>query len=342
MESNSKLIKEEIEILKTSKKIASLVGLKNIGAYYSLLFSAILLYVVFYININLVKLSIDYMDKPVRKRDYIINKYKNYKKYNIYQKGNKDFLEFVKIERYNIYYYCLVWGVIYPSMIIGISDILIRSEKVWNYFFKDTYSKNLLTTSENRRDNRLVKYPINAYSSLFLFYSGNYFILRSNYVYNDIATYCLGIMMHTMGTFSFLWWASGKTFLRYIDNIFVEIHPIYTGLVGFTLIDKKSTTIINVFTVMLIVFRYLSLKTRAKLGLAVMICKTCEIILCYVKGNVGNLYLYYLGVFTVLFGFYLKVMDDSFNYKLGTGWFHIFASIAVIIHYEWGQSLLYN
>ena len=339
MNDNLHVKKEDLEILKTSKDIASLFGFKKIGAYYSLVFSAFLLYLLFYININLVRINIEYIQQDtVNKTIYFKNKYQNYE---TYVKGNTNFVDFVHLECYNIYYYGLVWGVIYPSIMICIFDVITKNSNFWDYSFENTYPKKLLTTSETRRENRFVKYPINAYSSLFLFYSGNYFILRSNYVYNQDATYYLGLMMHTMGTFSFVWWASGKTFLRYMDNIFVEIHPIYLGLTYFTLIDKDYITNINIIITLLIIFRYITLKTRAKLGLAVMISKSCEIILCYIKGNVGNLYLYYLGVFSILIGFYLKVMDDTFNYKWGTGWFHLFASLAVIIHYEWGQTLLY-
>ena len=61
MNDNLHVKKEDLEILKTSKDIASLFGLKKIGAYYSLVFSAFLLYLLFYININLVRINIEYI-----------------------------------------------------------------------------------------------------------------------------------------------------------------------------------------------------------------------------------------------------------------------------------------
>ena len=72
----------------------------------------------------------------VNKTIYFKNKYQNYE---TYVKGNTNFVDFVHLECYNIYYYGLVWGVIYPSIMICIFDVITKNSNFWDYSFENTY-----------------------------------------------------------------------------------------------------------------------------------------------------------------------------------------------------------
>ena len=51
-------------------------------------------------------------------------------------------------------------------------------------------------------------------------------------------------------------------------------------------------------------------------------------------------FLFYLGTICILIGFYYKLKDYIYNYQYGTGLFHIFAPLSILLHYEWSQTVI--
>ena len=211
--------------------------------------------------------------------------------------------------------------------------------RFWNYFTEKDYNVKNISTSEKRLENKLVRYPINTYSSTFLFNAGIYFFLRSESVINQEATFNLGILMNIMGLFSIMWWASGKEYIRKLDNLFMEIHTIYTVLTYVTILDVEYTKYINVLILLYMYFRYLFIENAKVLVIFIFEIILGNLVMIKI-GNVGNEKLYYLSNAMLMLGFYFKIKDHVLNFKYGTGFLHLFAPLSIILHFEWSQSLI--
>ena len=256
--------------------------------------------------------------------------------FNISINDNNSTIDFFHKE---LFIYGFYLGTCLSTSMIYILNNYFLDSRFWNYITKKDYNIKNISTSEKRLENRLVRYPINTYSSTFLFNAGIYLLLRSENVINQEATFNLGIFMNLMGLLSVMWWSSSKEYIRKLDNLFMEIHTIYTVLTYITIIDVKYTELINVLILLYIYFRYLFIENAKVLVVFLFEIILGNLVMIKME-NVGNENLYYLSNAMLMLGFYFKVKDHVLNFRYGTGLFHFFAPLSIILHFEWSQSLI--
>ena len=118
----------------------------------------------------------------------------------------------------------------------------------------------------------------------------------------------------------------------------MEVHLLYLSISYITIINDKYTVYVNNFIVIYTLLRYYYIK-NARIVILFLIEHCMSLYLCWHFQNVGNELLYHLGNLSILVGFYYKIKDYLLNCNYGTGLFHIFAPISVILHYEWSLTL---
>jgi len=304
-----------LELVQVIKKIYSRFGYINVN---NLNFFSYMLF--FYLLLNYIQLTTIkyYINKTIIDINTI----------NLYD-----------INLYNILYSFIIGTIIIPFFIYKLSKYY-KDSKVWDIYFKDNSPIKFISSSEKRMNNKLIKYPINTYSSSFLLNIGCYIILKSNTSYNKITSIWLGNIINILGLFSIMWWSTGKKIIRKFDNLFMEIHLLYLSLFYISLVYKEYTDYLNIFIVLYGVFRYYFIN-NARIVILFFLENIMGIFLCLKYKNTGNEYLYYLGNISILFGFYFKIKDYLMNFKYGTGLFHIFAPLSILLHYEWAQTVIY-
>ena len=312
---------DNLESVQVIKRMYSRFGYKNINNLNFFIYIMFFYLFLNYIQITTIKLYLNQTNVNIQL--YNINLY-NINLYNI--------------NLYNIFYSFMIGSVIIPFFIYQVSKFY-KSGKIWDFIFKENYPINLISSAE-KRNNEFIKYPINTYSSTFLFNIGCYMIIRSNKVYNKISSLWLGNIMNIMGLFSILWWSSSKKIIRKFDNLFMEVHLLYLSLYYISLVYKEYTTYLNVFIVLYGVFRYYYIN-NARIVILFILENIMSIWFCIKYKNTGDETLYYLGNVSILFGCYFKIKDYLMNYKYGTGLFHIFAPLSILFHYEWAQTVIY-
>lgn len=306
---------DNLESVQVIKKMYSRFGYKNINNLNFFIYIMFFYLFLNYIQVTTLKI---YLNKTSINRNTI----------NLYD-----------INLYNFFYSFIIGTIITPFFIYQLSKFY-KSGKIWDFIFKENYPINLISSAEKRNNNELIKYPINTYSSSFLLNIGFYIILKSNTTYNKISSIWLGNIMNILGLFSILWWSTGKKIIRKFDNLFMEIHLLYLSLFYISLVYKEYTNYLNIFIVLYGVFRYYFINNARFVILFILENIMC-VLLCLKYKNTGNEYLYYLGNISILFGFYFKIKDYLMNFKYGTGLFHIFAPLSILLHYEWAQTVIY-
>ena len=215
---------DNLESVQVIKRMYSRFGYKNVN---NLNFFIYIMF--FYLFLNYIQLTTikHYTNKTIINRNTI----------NLYD-----------INLYNILYSFIIGTIIIPFFIYQLSKFY-NTQKIWDINFKD-YTIKLMSSSEKRMSNELIKYPINTYSSSFLLNIGCYIILKSNTTYNKISSIWLGNIMNILGLFSILWWSTGKKIIRKFDNLFMEIHLLYLSLFYISLVYKEYTNYLNIFIVL--------------------------------------------------------------------------------------------
>lgn len=231
----------------------------------------------------------------------------------------------------------LIGSIILPSFYYILNSVY-KNNEIWDRLLKDDYPSKLISSSEKRRGRKFIKYPINTYSSTFLFNVGFYLIFRGKNIENGIVAIWFGIIFNILGIFSSLWWSTSKKIIRKLDNLFMEVHLLYLSISYITIINDKYTIYVNNFIVMYTLLRYFYIK-NARIVILFLFEHLMSLYLCWHYKNVGNEMLYHLGNLSILIGFYYKIKDYLLNCNYGTGLFHIFAPISILLHYEWSLTL---
>ena len=242
-------------------------------------------------------------------------------------------------DNYHYIKYSFIYGSICLPILIFFFDLIYKNGKLWDILFGKDYPKHLISSSEKRKTNKFIKYPINTYSSCFLFNIGNYMILSSSDAKIKIVSMWFGIIMNILGIASCSWWASSKIQTRKMDNLLMEIHLLYLSLSYIALIYEEYTNLINLFVIVIATLRYQYIN-NARIVILFLLENISSMYLCIKYQNVGNEFLFYLGTLCILIGFYCKLNDYVYNYKYGTGLFHIFAPLSILLHYEWSQTVI--
>ena len=219
-----------------------------------------------------------------------------------------------------------------------ILNLIYQNNKIWDKIFKEDYPTTLISSSEKRREKHFIKYPINTYSSTFLFNVGFYLIFRRKSIDNGVVAVWLGMLFNLLGIFSSLWWSTSKNIIRKLDNLFMEVHLLYLTLSYITIINPQYTNMINFYIIVYAIIRYKYIK-NAKIVTLFFLEHIMSLYLCFHLKNVGNEIIYHLGNIIILMGFYYKIKDYLLKCNYGTGLFHIFAPISILLHYEWSLTL---
>jgi len=309
-------MKNEIEQLTAAKKINDYLG-TNIEPFYIIIFTIFIIFEVF----------------------YILTQYLN----ELYENEN----EFIYIYNSSVITTNLYKHIHYLSLSFNIPILIfyilnkIYNTTFWN-FLGQTVHNDIITSSEKKQHNKLIYYPKNTYSSSCQICAGVYFIIRCNTVINYKTTFILGINTCLMGVFSYLWWSSSKGIVRKIDHLFMELHCIslsfsFISLLGFTY-DYNIENELLLITLYYTYFRATFIK-RAKVGILILFINMSALLLMINLKNVGNLDLYYGGFISILTGLIFKTIDAIYGFIWGTAFFHMFASLAFVLCFEWSQTL---
>lgn len=317
--------KIDLEPIIVTKKICKYFKYSFVNPFYNLLLILTIVYSFDLFLINLIK-----------------NKYNNNNNNNDNNNNLINLYNFINKEYYNIIYNSFIINIFLISTLIYILDnyIFKNHGQIWNYISSNYYCKNKISSSEFRYENNLVKYKINTYSSTFFLFIGNYLFIRSNYVSNKLSTINAGYFMIIIGILSILWWSSTLTIIRKLDHIFMETHSVYLSLSFITLINNNYVKIINILIILFILLRFYTLNQNAKIGNVLLFKKIMIFSLCLYFKNVGNVLLLSISNLFILLSFIMKVTDNVFNFKWGTGLFHIFAPLGLLLSYEWSQTLV--
>ena len=305
-------LKNHMEILKTAIQINKLLG-TSIKPIYIILIFMLTIFYVFY-------LTTQYLEELYENR-YTDNTLK---------------IEYILFENFNN----LILAFNIPILIFYSLNKIFMCD-FWD-FLGITVNDNMISSSEIKKDNKLIYYPKNMYSSSCQICAGTYLMIRSYYVINYKTTFILGINMYFMGIFSYLWWSSSKEIIRKLDHLFMELHCIslcfsFISLIGFHY-DYDIENELVLITLFYTYIRY-SFITRAKIGILILFINVCSLTLIISLKNVGNIDLYYGGFISILFGSYIKTIDKLSGFIWGTALFHLFASITFVLCFEWSQTL---
>jgi len=264
----------------------------------------------------------------------------------------KKFSKFKQIINYNYNYitkFSIVYTFIY-SCIVLIGFVYLdktRSSEFWdNWGGPIVQISN--TSNEPSKDGTFLLRKWNAHSSLALFGSGVFIILKTyelktiipKFIDKYLISYVLGILLVLLGFASYGWWGSKRYILWRADHALIEGVNLYLILIilnssGIFNINQKKIILVSLFIWFIRIF-YMG---QANFLYSFIFCIMSILFSIIYSKSIGNIYLLKSGILLAVSSIVFKVADISNKLSSGTGLFHIFISLGIILLWLWSLTL---
>jgi len=220
---------------------------------------------------------------------------------------------------------------------------IVESSKFWENC--GPIVKISSTSNEPIREGYFLLRKWNAHTSLALFSSGVFIILKTyelnnlkyKFINGCLKHYILGILLIFLGIASYGWWGSKRYVLWRADHALMEGVNMYLTFVIlscsgiFKKCNEKKIMILSLFIWFVRIF-YMG---QANLLLTISFCFiSIPFTIIYAK-SLGRVYLLKLGILLTLLSIFFKIADISNTLISGTGWFHIFISCGITSIWLW-------
>ena len=258
--------------------------------------------------------------------------------------GKSPPMNHIYVSKFNILYTTLCSLVLFASFIY--LDFTKTSD-IWNNCGPIVQISN--TSNEPSKEGDFLLRKWNAHTSIALFSSGVFIILKTHELNNlkpklinySFTSYVLGILLVLLGLASYGWWGSKRYLLWRADHALMEGVNVYLILIIlnssgiFKNLNEKSI-ILGSFFIWAIRIFYMG---QAKILYLIAICFASILFTIVYIRSLGRVNLLKYGILLILMGLFFKVADISNTVTSGTGWFHICISFGITLLWLWDMNL---